>query len=176
MSLRLKDFFSEIYFLFSSRLRIWEFGILVGLRDTTGLRAFFKRRHNFWIASDLFPIWVRYFWLVITMQPCESKNFFTSLLFAIIKTWSGYKALESESLKCNLTLVSTLLTFWPPGPPDLLVSKVTSEVMISRLMFSSHKSNHVDFYLRLTNEFINFLNLYQRCCVQNLQRSKSLLV
>ena len=137
MSLRLNDFFSEICFLFCSRLRIWEFGILVGLRDTTGLSAFFKSEHNFWIASDLFAIWVRYFWLVITIQPSESKNFFTSLLFAIVKTWSGYSALESESLKRNLTLVSTLLTFWPPGPPDLLVSKVTSEVMMSLLMFFS---------------------------------------
>lgn len=92
--------------------------------------------HSFSIASVLFPIWVRYFWLVIIMHPSVSKNFFTSLLLIIVKTWSGYKALEFEGLKCNLTLVSTLFTFCPPGPPDLLVSKVTSEVMISLLIFA----------------------------------------
>lgn len=67
MSLRLKDFFSEVCFLFWSRLWIWDFGILLGLRVTTGFKAFFKREHNFSMASVLLPIWVRYFWLVITM-------------------------------------------------------------------------------------------------------------
>lgn len=97
--------------------------------------------HSFSIASVLFPIWVRYFWLVIIMHPSVSKNFFTSLLLIIVKTWSGYKALEFERMKCNLTLVSTLFTFCPPGPPDLLVSKVTSEVMISLLIFCSFEKD-----------------------------------
>ena len=116
-------------------------GILLGLRVTAGFRALFKRVRSFSMASALLPIWVRYFWLVITIQPSESKNFFTSLLFIIVKTWSGNRAFESEILNRNLTLVSTLLTFWPPGPPDLLVSKVTSEAMIFRLIFNSFRLN-----------------------------------
>lgn len=118
-------FFSLCFFFFSRRRRLAAPDGFVAILFLTGVSALFSRASSRRIAAALFAYCDRSVLATIRRVPSLSRRL-ASRSSRISRVLSR-RAVCCSRFNRTSTLVSTLLTCWPPGPPPRLVVNSRAE-------------------------------------------------